>query len=252
MIRGLVVAAVGGAVLSMGCFSVMHALGPVSMTDYLESATTGSHHHGPMARRDIPWQGGTRLEISFPANVIYTQGPAPSISVEGPQDLISGITLSGNVISGTGHQWNWRSGHHDGVTLRITAPAVSDLAISSAASVHLNDIALPELRLSVDGAASITGNGRADRIVLSSDGASSVNLSDMTVKDADISIAGAGSVKVGPTGHASVSIDGVGSVKLTRYPRTLDKHISGVGSVSVPPKPADNTSSSADDDGVSL
>ncbi len=248
MIRRLVIVAAGSAVLSMGCFSVLHALGPVSMIDFVAS----DNHHGPRTQRDIPWTGSKRLEIACNAQVIYTQASEATIRLEGPQDLISDVTLSDNVIRGPEHHWYRGFHHHDGITLRITAPAVSDLAITSAASVRLNNIALPELKLSVDGAASIIGNGKADRVILSSDGASSVNLSDMAIKDADISISGAGSVKAGPTDHARISIDGVGSVKLTRSPLTLDKHISGVGSVSVPSKSADTDRNDTDEDGVSL
>ncbi|GBR07588.1 GIN domain-containing protein [Acetobacter oeni] len=253
MIRGLVIAAAGGAVLSIGCFSVMHALGPVSVTSHFDfSDADDRRDRSPRVTRDLPWNGGSRIEISLPAEVIYTQGPAARITAEGPQDRISTITLSNNIISDDKHPWRWRSRHHNGIVLHITAPALSDLTISSAASAQLNNIALPELKLSVSGAASIDGSGHADKVTLSSAGASSMNLSAMAIKDADISIAGAGSVKAGPTDRASISISGVGSVTLTRTPHTLEKHITGLGSVSVSPERSDETSKDTDDDGVSF
>lgn len=231
MIRALIVAAVGGALLSVGCFSAMHALGPVSL-DLPHFVLGTDTDTGPQATRAIPWSGGDALRISVPCRVIYTQGPAASISVEGPESYVGQVRMSGSEISGPeGNVTNW--GRRN-VVLRITAPAVKAIAITTAAAVRLNSLALDDLKLSIDGLADVKANGQVRHVALDVDGAASVNLADVTMKEADISISGAGHVKAGPTVRASVTIDGVGSVKLTHRPAVLNQNISGLGSVSVP------------------
>lgn len=232
MIRGLILVAVGGAALSMACFATAAVRGPttwhVSAFDLLDDDDGPT---APEASHQLDWKGGEALAFEVPASIVYTQGPVPGITVSGPRDIVDRVTLNGDVLGMDHiHHHHWHNGH---LRIVVTAPALKALTLRSAGSLTLNDVAVDHLSLTVEGAGSVTGHGKADMVTLKVAGAAQANLSDMVVRDADIDIAGAGHVSVGPSGHAAVHLSGVGSVKLTRKPASLTREISGIGSVRV-------------------
>ncbi|MBV1833619.1 GIN domain-containing protein [Novacetimonas pomaceti] len=241
MIRGITMIAVGGAALSLACFGVASSRAPTGFP-FLTFDAADDDTTPPAATRVLPWQGGHVLEIDLPARVVYQQGPLSSITVAGSERMVRAVTLDGDSLginNSLAHNINF-GWHNRKLTVTVTAPELDTLNFNGFGSLYLRDYHQPTLTLEVNGAASVKGNGRADNVKLSLDGAGSIDLTAMEMTDLDASIDGAGSVKAGPTGHASVSIDGAGSVKLTRAPASLSKQIDGIGSVSVPPagKPA--------------
>ena len=233
MIRGITMIALGGAALSLTCFGIASSrlpLGfPFSMFD-----GTGDDTSSPAETRVLPWQGGHMLSINLPARVIYQQGPLSSITVAGSERLVHAVTLNGDSLDmqgSTSHDIGWRN---DKMTVTITAPELNTVKFNGFGSLYLRDYHQPTLTLAINGAASVKGNGQADNVTLSLSGAGSVDFSAVEMKDLNASVSGAGSVRAGPTGHAVISIDGAGSVKLTRVPASLSKEIGGIGSVSVP------------------
>jgi Putative auto-transporter adhesin, head GIN domain len=239
MIRGILLVAVGGLALSTACFGMAAVRGPTSwhvpgmgglgiLMDDDEDTSS------PAATRTLDWKGGDALTFEVPATIVYTQGAAPGITISGPKRVVDRVMLDGNVIG-----MNRESTHHWGNHLRIvvTAPALKTLTVRSAGSLTLNNVAVDHLHLTVEGAASVEGHGRADSITLNVAGAAHADLSDMIVTDADLDIAGAGHVSVGPTGHASIHLSGVGAVELTRRPASLTKDIDGIGTVTEPDEP---------------
>ncbi|MBB2204278.1 GIN domain-containing protein [Gluconacetobacter takamatsuzukensis] len=237
MIRGLILVAVGGAFLSMTCFAVAAVRGPmtwnVSGWDlvHFDDDDDDDAPAGPAVSRKIDWKGGEALAFDVPASIVYTQGPAPSITVTGARDIVDRVKLDDNVL-GIDHvsHHHWRNSH---LRIVVTAPALKALTVDGAGSLTLNDVAVDHLSLTVEGAGSLTGHGKADVVTLKVAGAAHADLSDMIVRDADLEISGAGHVRVGPSGHAAVSLSGVGAVELTRKPASLTKEISGIGSVTV-------------------
>ncbi|GBQ31859.1 DUF2807 domain-containing protein [Gluconacetobacter azotocaptans] len=239
MIRGIALVAVGGAALSVACFSVAAVRGPMNWhfpdmiwTDDDDDAGKGA----PSATRAIPWAGAENLTFAVPATIVYTQGPAAGITVSGPGKLVDRVSLQDNTLDmdDNGHHHHWHSGR---LRIVVTAPALKAITVRSAGKLTLQDLAVDHLKLTVEGAADVVGHGRADKISLSVAGAANADLSDMIVTDADIDIQGAGHVSVGPTGHAGVHLSGVGAVELTRRPASLTKEIEGIGTVSVPDEP---------------
>ncbi|MFW7266743.1 GIN domain-containing protein [Gluconacetobacter sp. Hr-1-5] len=234
MIRGLILVAVGGAFLSMTCFAVAAVRGPISWNvsgwDLLDDDDGGTPA-APAVSRKLDWKGGEALTFELPASIVYTQGPAAGITVTGARDLVDRVKLDGDELSidhVSHHHW-----HNRHLQIVVTAPALKMITLRSAGSLTLNDVAVDHLSLTVEGAGSVTGHGKADMVVLKVAGAAQANLSDMVVRDADIGISGAGHVSIGPSGHASVRLSGVGAVNLTRKPASLTKEVSGIGSITV-------------------
>ncbi|AOX18832.1 GIN domain-containing protein [Kozakia baliensis] len=234
MIRGLFVLALGGAFISTLCFTVAASRGSMEW-DGLSLFAAHRVDPGPVKTRVIPWVGGSELTLNLPARIIIHQGPTASISVVGTVALIDHITLIGNEISldrSVSH-WSWPQ-HDDKLTINVTAPALDKIVINGFGTLELKDWHRENLALVINGAATVKGEGRAENVDLTIDGAATAKFTEMAILNLKVTMDGAGSVKAGPTGRANVSISGAGSVKLTRIPTSLSENISGVGSVSVP------------------
>ncbi|GAA4476699.1 GIN domain-containing protein [Gluconacetobacter asukensis] len=251
MIRGLILVAVGGAALSMACFGVAAVRGPtnwhISAMDLLDDDDDDAPA-AQAATHKLDWKGGEALTFELPASIVYTQGPAPGITVSGASDIVDRVTLNGDVLAldHVSHH-HWHNGH---LRIVVTAPALKALTLRSAGSLTLNDVAVDHLSLTVEGAGNVTGHGKADMVTLKVAGAAQADLSDMVVRDADVGISGAGHVSIGPSGHASVRLSGVGAVELTRKPASLTKEISGIGSITVDDDNHDDHDSDHDRPGV--
>ncbi|MBB2201643.1 GIN domain-containing protein [Gluconacetobacter tumulisoli] len=238
MIRGIALVAVGGAALSVACFSVAAVRGPMQwhIPDMIwsDDDEDAGKETSP-ATRTIAWAGAENLTFDVPATIVYTQGPAPSITVSGPRKVVDRVSLQDNTLQADEHgHHHWHSGR---LRIVVTAPALKAITVNSAGTLTLQGLAVDHLKLTVEGAADVVGHGRADKVSLSVAGAANADLSDMIVTDADIEIEGAGHVSIGPTGHAAVHLSGVGAVELTRRPASLTKDIEGIGTVSVPDEP---------------
>ena len=109
MIRTLVLIAVTGFFLSIGCIAASFAIagGPFAITehgivhardmDWGRSHRRSGEHRGELAlgvvgsdraTRDFAWSGGDRLVIDVPADLIYTQGPTAKLTISGPSETL--------------------------------------------------------------------------------------------------------------------------------------------------------------------
>jgi hypothetical protein len=241
MIRGLVVVAVGGAVLSGLCIGASGAISPHHWHVPSMNWTIDDEGDGPSLRlsgnepiitRDLGWAGGEKLTFDVPAKVTYTQGPTARITLTGPDALVNHVVLKGDRLKLD------RSLHgittRDALKVAITGPSLHEFHLESAQTLDINNLATDRLDVEIDGAGKVNAHGAARSVKLQIDGAADADLSDLTVADATIAIDGLGHVVAGPTGDAHVQIDGAGKVSLTKRPAHLSQEIDGAGSVTQP------------------
>lgn len=189
----------------------------------------GAADDGPDVTRSLAWTGGTRLTVDAPADVIFTQGDTPSVTVTGPQSQVERLRLEDGRLSlspGAG-LGAWRRS----LKVVITAPNVSDFEINGSQDVSLRGLDLPRLSVSVSGSGEVDAAGRARAVDVDVSGSGEVDMTALEVTDADVSISGSGDVQVGPTGAATVAISGSGDVGLTRRPASVQTRVSGSGDV---------------------
>jgi hypothetical protein len=68
-------------------------------------------------------------------------------------------------------------------------------------------------------------------VTISSTGAGNLDTSKVTAEKAKVDISGAAKVDVYASDQLDVTISGVGSVTYSGNPKTVNKHISGIGTV---------------------
>lgn len=175
------------------------------------------------------------IEISYPAEVLISQGAAESLKIEAEDNLLPGLqtrvrdnTLEifykadkKNIVRPT-----------KPVKITIVVKDLDDLEFESAGKLNLDGITSDALNISVNGAGDLT-------------------MTDITVKDLAVDLSGAGSIKAAGTAdnlsldisgfgsfdgknlrnkNATIDLSGAGSATV-RVADTLDAEISGAGSV---------------------
>jgi hypothetical protein len=164
-------------------------------------------------------------------------GPAASLSVTAAEDILA--KLSTEVRNGTlvvepgGRGWMFNPGKVD---LHITVPLLREAIVSGAGDLQIMDARGESLRVTLQGAGSLSAGGEIGDLTATINGAGDAKLSALHAQNARVTVNGAGSITVQVTGSLSAAVNGVGSVHYIGTPAKLETSINGVGDVSqLPP-----------------
>ena len=117
------------------------------------------------------------------------------------------------------------------VTLRISLPELTAVSSRGAGEVTIQDAKSDDLKIESMGAASIKAAGKVKSATISSSGAGDIDANRLQTEKARVTVAGAASVSVYASEQLDVSVSGVGSVTYGGNPKTVNKSVSGIGSV---------------------
>ena len=252
MIRTLVLIAVTGFFLSVGCIAASFAIagGPFAITDHGIVHARDFHIHGPDDRtlrgrgelvldpnpgprvtRGFAWSGGDRLVVDVPADVVFTQGPLAKLTISGPKEILDKLIVGAGSI-----RVDSEEDLNDDYRLKIimTAPDIQKFELNGDQNMVIEGYNQPMLGLDITGSGEASVKGAAKSVKLSIAGSGRADLAEVAVDDAVIDVSGSGHAKLGPKGTVKVDISGSGDVELTVKPTSLESEISGSGRVSQP------------------
>jgi Putative auto-transporter adhesin, head GIN domain len=254
VIRTLVLIAVTGFFLSVGCIAASFAIagGPFAITDQGIVHARDFHLPAPRDRtvlggqlvwngdesartsRDFTWSGGDRLVVDVPADLVLTQGPVVKLTISGPKEILDKLIVgAGAIRTDSGEDLN------DDYRLKIimTAPGIQKFELNGDQNMVIEGYNQPMLGLDITGSGGASVKGVAQSVQLSVAGSGRADLADLVIGDAVVDISGSGHAKLGPKGAVKVDISGSGDVELTAKPKSLSSDISGSGHVSQPGLP---------------
>lgn len=248
MIRTLAIIAAAGFVLCLGALSaaIAFAGGPGGLHDRFSQITKemdlsidsddGSEiilgDSGPRATRKLAWDGTDTLDIDAFADVTYVQGPARSVSLEGPAALLDRITVKDGRIDFDGSRWKGGA-----LKVVIEAPGVTRFDMGGVQDLKITGYDQDTLEIGLSGAGRVTASGKARKASLDISGTGAANLAALEIEEAEVDLSGAGKATLGPKRSAKINVSGIGEVELTRRPTQLEQNISGAGRVSQPGLP---------------
>jgi hypothetical protein len=196
----------------------------------------------PDVTRTLAWDGGDRLLLDLPADVIYVQGADARVVVTGPQTAVDAIRLSnGRLVmdddddrSERGYiRWNRRGFHawsdDDRLKVTVTAPSVSAFEIIGASDVSIRGYDHPALALTISGSGDVEVEGQTRTLAVEITGSGDIDADRLDVADLTVDITGSGDLRAGPTGEVQADLSGSGDVNLTRRPAQLRQTITGSG-----------------------
>jgi hypothetical protein len=117
------------------------------------------------------------------------------------------------------------------VALRISLPELISVSSRGAGEITVQDANSNDLKIESTGAASIKAAGKVKSATISSTGAGDIDANRLQTEKARVTVTGAASVNVYVTEQLDVSVSGVGSVSYSGNPKTVNKSVSGIGSV---------------------
>jgi hypothetical protein len=211
---------------------------------------------GPRATRDVPVPAGAfdRIALSGSPDVVVTVGGAAAIRAEGDQDALDRLEIvneNGELRIGLRDRtssWLTSWGHHDGVTVHITLPALAGATIAGSGDMRIDRVqgerfagaitgsgdmqvaalAVGEAALSVTGSGGITAAGTARRATGSVTGSGDLQLGGLEAADATLAVAGSGDISIRATQSATIELRGSGDINVAGPARcTINKSGSG-------------------------
>jgi hypothetical protein len=171
----------------------------------------------------------SEIEAGGTFEVEWHSGPA-SLSITTDENLLRYIS-SENVdhqlrLHSRGNLWPT---HH--IKVSISSPSRQGAKLTGAARLTANQLSGHSFAVESTGAAKITLDGKVDDLVTDMTGASKLEAASLQTKTAEISSTGASHAEVAVSETLKVSITGAGKVIYSGNPPTIEKHITGAGSI---------------------
>jgi hypothetical protein len=174
---------------------------------------------GPFS--EIDGRGGMKIE--------WHSG-APSLSITTDDNLMSHFEAKtvGNRLE---LQMRERVRPTHGIKIAITSPSLTGVKMSGAADLTAHGITGPTFAVQTKGAATIVVDGTVDQLLADLTGASELKAKNLQAKTVEISTTGAAESWVNASEKLRVAITGAGELTYSGNPATIEKKITGAGTI---------------------
>ncbi len=170
------------------------------------------------------------LELSGAFDVMYETGESTKLTIKGESNLLKYIKTEnkGNKLSIYSKK-NIRSSKK--IVIYITNPSISEVNLSGANNLTINDLKNDNFFINLSGAGNITLNGSVNFLKASLSGAGNLDSKELESKEVEIEISGTASADIFVTEKLDASVSGVGSVNYYGNPKSVNNNVSGIGSI---------------------
>lgn len=188
-----------------------------------------------------------------PDNIVFVTGDAFTIKAEGNAKAVATLRYKideDSIVIGR-EKGTWFGEEGEGVTITITAPALSaaslagsgdftadrmtgdDVAVKVAGSGSLNiaNVEAKKLETKIAGSGDAIVSGKVESADFSVAGSGSIDAQKLTTTDAEVSIAGSGDVRLNATGKVKAKVAGSGDINVSGG-ASCDSKSMGSGSIS--------------------
>jgi hypothetical protein len=164
------------------------------------------------------------------AFTIEWQTRPPALRITTDENLLSHIEshVTGDTLRLRTRDHIWPT---HGVKVVISSPTRTGAKISGAVKLAANQLSGPRFAFESTGASRVTLDGNIDELFADMTGASELNARSLQTKTAEISTTGAADAEIAVSQALKVAITGAGKVSYSGNPATVEKHISGAGSI---------------------
>jgi len=118
-----------------------------------------------------------------------------------------------------------------GIKISVSSANLDGAELSGAVDLIAKAVAGPKFYVQTTGASDVTVDGNVEQLLADMTGASDLHAKGLQAKTVEISTTGAASAYVLATDALKVSITGAGDVTYSGNPPTIEKHITGAGSI---------------------
>jgi len=164
------------------------------------------------------------------AFTIEWQNGAPALRITTDENLLPYIDsqLDGDTLRLRTREHIWPT---HGIKVLISSPTRAGARISGAVKLTANQLSGPKFAFEATGASQVKLDGSVDQLLADMTGASELNASGLQTRTAELSTTGAADAEIAVSETLKVAITGAGKVTYSGNPKTVEKHISGAGSI---------------------
>jgi Putative auto-transporter adhesin, head GIN domain len=189
----------------------------------------GVRGNGHMKTEERPVGAFANIDAGGAIEIEWQKG-SPALRVTTDENLLPYI--ENNVSDDTLHL---RTRDHvwptHGIKVVISSPTRIGAKIRGAVKLTAKQLSGQTFALESKGASEVFLDGTIERLLADMTGASQLAADGLQTKTAEISTTGAGDAEVAVTDTLKVIITGAGKVSYTGNPATIDKRITGAGSI---------------------
>jgi len=117
------------------------------------------------------------------------------------------------------------------VTIILSSASLSDMRLSGGKSFKASQISGHELKIESSGAWDISVDGSVTNLEVNLTGASKLNAKSLQTQNATLSLIGASEADVTVTDSLKASVTGAGSLTYSGNPKSVEKNITGAGTI---------------------
>ena len=175
--------------------------------------------------------GFTAIDASGAFDIDVVCQKEPSLELEGDDNLLSLVKTEvrgSTLFISQERPFSVKKA----IRVKLTVPNIESISSSGAGNFHVTQIKNEKLKIDTSGASTLEMSGETVALNLDMSGASKVDTERLRAARVKISLSGAGKATVFASEELSADVSGAGSVTYAGDPKTVNKNVSGVGSVS--------------------
>ncbi|MFC0168092.1 GIN domain-containing protein [Pseudoduganella danionis] len=173
----------------------------------------------------ISTQGGFSLTVEV--------GNSQSLQISGDEKFIASLRTEVVEkelrITTTEREFNSVKGNP---IVKVSLPALSRLKVLGAGETILNNIQGERLDIGFQGAGHLVAKGKIDYLRINAKGVGELDTKALQAKRVDVNFEGIGAVNVYASDTLNVIAKGMGDLGYYGHPKSVNKSVSGIGSVS--------------------
>lgn len=174
----------------------------------------------------------TSIQLKGPISIDVQAGKAQGITVRGTPKFVAMVVTE--VVDGELRVYlrdkDVKKMNGDPRVI-VTVPALRAFNMEGAGETVLRDIRGERFEVNYRGAGSMTISGAVKQLNLQAQGVGEVDARKLIAQDADVNFQGIGSVQIHVSGKLDARVNGMGELSYYGHPRTVNKSVSGIGSV---------------------
>lgn len=169
-----------------------------------------------------------RIDIAGVYELEVAVGGDFSVEISGPSDEMERVEAtveSGRlVLDQRDHkrgEKRWRN--HDGLTAKISLPALAAVEVSGVVDGDVTGIASETFKVDISGVGDMTLSGECGDLDAQVSGVGDLDADELKCKNVDVDVSGVGSASVYASESVEASVSGMGEINVSGSPKTVDK-----------------------------
>jgi hypothetical protein len=182
-------------------------------------------------RKEWRWAGGDTLALDAPMTIRYQPNGKPNVTITGPAEAVDHVRFGAGRITADAAVPRRQAAKLRAV---VSGVPIRKFVVNGGEKLQLGHIDQENLSLYVNGAGTVSGNGKVGDLQLVLSGPGKADLGDLSVGDATVSILGSGEVVLSPTGALKLFMAGNGHIVLKTRPASIKRRILGNAVIETP------------------